>query len=475
MYKKVIAAAVAAMLGQAAFAADHQTTQVEAKAAQNAGRIIYLAGASATKNSFELAFKKICDTYVSGSSTLSTEHLFTFLDSTGSTGNVRAYACRLLPAASLNALGFSALSAWGGQDIVVDHSVFNGSLTSILGMDTKTANQNPQIDFNGAFTGDAASSAPPHQSAGGFSDVEAALFQDVLDSTSFNNPGVKSNLVVTSTSIAQSFGVVVSRSLYAALQSAQGLTASGCTADNITPACQPNITRSQYASLVAGQSAGSIADWGVLGLGSAPDGKVRIARRDKFSGTQASSNNFFLGRRCSVGGLDPAGAGDSTSTLIVTESVTTGNALTTLSDASNWAIGVVSLENKATAGSYAGGGKWRYLKLDGVAISDDTNTAEGSVGNGKHRQSTIDMQYGFTFETTVNTSADTSITSPIAGDLLLGLAKLMADPSVTDLVGLYVLPNADTGTLFTNATNPTQVSKAVRGGSSCQPNLYLYL
>jgi len=212
---------------------------------------------------------------------------------------------------------------------------------------------------------------------------------------------------------------------------------------------------------------------GVLGLGSAPDGKVRIARRDKFSGTQASSNNFFLGRNCSVGGLDPAAAGDSTSTLIVSEAATTGNALTALSDPTNWTIGVVSLENKATAGSFASGGTWRYLKLDGVSISDDTNTT--GAGNGNHRQTTIDMQYGFTYETTVNTSADTSITSAKASDLLLNLAKLMADPAVTNLVGLYVLPNADSGPLFTNTTNPTQVSKAIRGGSSCQPNLFLYI
>ncbi len=94
---------------------------------------------------------------------------------------------------------------------------------------------------------------------------------------------------------SQSFGVTVSWPLYQALQTAQGLTAGDVTAAN-----QPSITSLAYASLVS--KTGGVKTLAALVGDTALTAPLTLARRDDLSGTQASSNIFFVNGQCSGNG-----------------------------------------------------------------------------------------------------------------------------------------------------------------------------
>jgi len=178
----------------------------------------------------------------------------------------------------------------------------------------------------------------------------------------------------------QSFGVSVSPKLYAAMQVAQGLSGTG--ADG-----QPNITKAQYASLVSknGKIA-SLAD--LIGSANIPSGDtaavLQLARRDDLSGTQASSNIFFVNGQCGgnekfdllvagdLKGLDTKvlkagglGGGlairqdvtSDTATLNVAAHSTSTQVSAALTSATDYAIGVVG----------TGSGSGLFLKIDGVS------------------------------------------------------------------------------------------------------------
>lgn len=192
--------------------------------------------------------------------------------------------------------------------------------------------------------------------AGGFSDVEAALF-----GISTDGYGTEANA-----NVGQVFGIATSTSLYRAMQVAQGIYASvgaANTADpDYLPANAPSISHAQYASIVSGTA----ADASILVPGSTA--ALNLARRVATSGTQASSNATFLRNPCNgdpaIGGaLLPVGKNDSTATLIITEGSGTGNAKTALST-SGFAIGVLSLENNWRTDTSSNG--YRYIKLDNV-------------------------------------------------------------------------------------------------------------
>lgn len=134
------------------------------------------------------------------------------------------------------------------------------------------------------------------------------------------------------------------------------------------------VASAQYASMAA-QSSGYQTDWSPI-LGAAGTGKVvNVARRVNTSGTQASSNAFFLKNPCngspSVGGaLAPATIADSVpGNFVVTEGSSTGNVKTTLTSANTagqFAIGVVSLENDWRVETSATNNQYRFVKVDGV-------------------------------------------------------------------------------------------------------------
>ncbi|MDO8450815.1 MAG: hypothetical protein Q7T10_18645 [Rhodoferax sp.] len=301
--------------------------------------------------------------------------------------------------------------------------------------------------------------AVPTLPVGGVSDTEYTLNQ--------LNLGVIANLAdigsEVSTNVAQGFGLAVSYPLYVAMQQSQGLivgaacaaTGSGAaiTAVNTTPACQPNVSRQKYTSLVGGNAGDK--DAGLLAstlAGSA----LQVERRVGTSGTQSSSNAFFLNAPCATGlaagALTPDGTNVVGSTAYPKVTIRSNNGsgdvktnITAASNANAYAIGVLSLENAP-----AGTEKFAFTKLNGVSPTADA----------KQRQTAIDGDYEFWYELVAFTAA----TAPAEGaGLMTGLATVLSDPSVTDLRGLFATPLSG----FDNATFPNQVSKGYKGGNAC--------
>ena len=440
MKLKFIAMAVAAIAAQSAFA----LTPLETKAVQinfqngvANNHVVYLSGASALAKSVPGALAKLC----------SAAGVTAF---TSSDSNVKAYSCTVGGAVPVAGMAV-------GSKLLVGLSVSEGSFSGVLSQNASDFTydigagvkhvQNNQIDFS-AVASDASTVVSTFfrkQTAGGFLDVEPRLFDDLV-----SNPALAALSVSYSTApvaAGQSFGVAVSPSLYAALQVAQGIA---CTAGDYSVACQPSISKGQYASIVAQANAGFIADWSVLGLTDAQP--VNLCRRVATSGTQAASNAFFLGKGCSSAAFEPSGAGDQVVGVFnIVENSGSSNVATCLSNASNFAIGVISAENALATTT------WKFVKLDGVAVWDGV----------KARQNTIDQKYGFAFE--FQTATRSSASAPSQG-LIAALGTAIADPLVTDLTGIFIVP----GAAGLNADAPSKIAKASSAGNSCAQPLYVY-
>jgi hypothetical protein len=175
------------------------------------------------------------------------------------------------------------------------------------------------------------------------------------------------------------FGVGVSPKLYAALvadQKATGILSTSCP--SVAPAgvltvaqeaCAPIITRAQYASIIA-------ASGGTLNASLAPlfssiipaTTTFELARRDQGSGTQASSNAFFLNDGCGSAATElftnpqiPYGSANNVSYNATTGAVQGKLQAPTLPDSvTGFAIGVISVENESKFSAGAG-----FLRLDG--------------------------------------------------------------------------------------------------------------
>jgi len=259
----------------------------------------------------------------------------------------------------------------------------------------------------------------------GLTDVEATLFLATAD----NQPLVNNSWATTSTGPTQIYGgavptifgghisekagfpqqvfgvvlgIAASPSLYSALQADQisaGLIpgAPTCTAGSVSsPAstCAPIISKAQYASIVA--NTGGAMNASIYGLfqhtALAGNGAFELARRDQGSGTQASSNAFFLNDGCTNKDAEapfspqlPVGSAGN-----VTYNATTTDVLTQLGApslgsalASSFVIGIVSVENESSLNSAAATGKGGtgsgFLKLEGVYPSAG-NAALGLYG-----------------------------------------------------------------------------------------------
>ena len=295
----------------------------------------------------------------------------------------------------------------------------------------------------------------PTLPVGGISDTEYTLNQLNLGvSKSLGDIGSE-----VSTNVGQGFGVAVSYPLYVAMQVAQGLTAGGAcaatgsgaaiSAVNATPACQPNISKQKYASLVGA----NVVDKNASLLGAS--GNLTVERRVGTSGTQSASNAFFLNKPCGtglVGGeLALEGSNLIGSTVYpggVTIRSNNGstdvkNNLTAASNAGTNAIGVLSLENAASTTE-----KFAYLKVNGVSPTTDN----------MHRATAVAGDYEFWYEMV----AFTATSAPTEGaDLMTGLTTVLADPSVTNLRGLFVTPLSG----FTGSS----VSAGYKAGNACAP------
>ena len=308
-----------------------------------------------------------------------------------------------------------------------------------------------------------ADSNSPNLPVGGFSDVEAALFPATIGGGDVSSKGTEGNANVT-----QVFGVAVSTPLYRALQTAQGL--ADVNATTYDPAVAPSITKAQYASIAAAGGAYQ-TDWQPL-VGAAGAGKkVVLARRVATSGTQASSNSFFLANPCAKAlgaDLGPAAVGDSSPTFEVFEGSGSGNVKTRLTTASNaapatnqeFAIGILSVENNwrddllaSNAATIAG---YRFVKVNGV------HPEAGDTANG--RVTTISGAYEFAKELK-NFTANTA--TGFGANVVNQITAALSNPPVA---ACAVLPRGlALNPLAGSSCGAAQVAKATNLGNNCSP------
>lgn len=328
-------------------------------AAQAQAATVYLAGASATQANYRSALVSLC----SGTATT--------IISTADT-NKSAVKCSV-DFTGLPGVNAVAISVNGGSFTAVTTSVGNASETFVNVADN---------------TGNTLTA--PRQSEGGFLDIDAAAFP----TSEYATFGVTSAPATQPAAFSQVFGVAVSPDLYTALQTAQGLPAS-CGIDSLTAACQPSITKAQYTTIVNDTFNTAKQDVNaILGVGAAGD-KLTVCRRVSTSGTQASSNQYFLnsfvgGDGSAAGALSPAdqatyGAGSGLDSYEVQEGSGTGNTracLSTVGTAAKpfYALGVLSLENYpdlTTRTPVRADRKFRYVKINGVAAYDGNEATPG--------------------------------------------------------------------------------------------------
>lgn len=300
----------------------------------------------------------------------------------------------------------------------------------------------------------------PQLPVGGFSDVEASILPSTLGGGDVSSFGTEGQAY-----IGQVFGVVVSTPLYRALQTTQGVSASAISSDTtFDPAIAPNITSAQYVSIAA-QGGAYQTDWSPI-LGSVGTGhKVILARRVDTSGTQASSNAFFLKNPCASGvaaNLNPAVAANSTSTFEVFEGSGTGNVKTRITTAANstgtdnFAVGVVSLENNWRTEAAANAG-YRFVKLDG------NHPETGDVVNA--RLTATSGAYPFHMETrNFTANSATGFGALVVGQITSALAN---PPSTScSVLGRGLTLNPLGGS---SCTVGVQVAKGTNLGNSCSP------
>ena len=305
----------------------------------------------------------------------------------------------------------------------------------------------------------------------------------------------------------QGFGVMVSESLYNAMmakQVAEGrLPASAggvsCSAGNYTPgACQPSISKEEYAAVIDAGNFNYVAN----GALSGDAGVINLCRRVETSGTQASSNVYFLNNSCgnaaptfgfkspktvdfTGGGVNPvafnSGAGDKVTgnyddfggAFGLFEGSGTGDARNCVirrnggknpNDVADglgtYAIGWISLENATGSG-------WKYVKLDGVspnayqvaAAADTDGTVDGWMVDTDQRRNVVKGYYDAAPELEMLWPSSTAY-----GTFLNTLKNTFANPAAVNTRGIF-----QANGVFTHAAAPTQVHKGTRNGNFCAP------
>ena len=213
--------------------------------------------------------------------------------------------------------------------------------------------------------------------------------------------------------VAQAFGVAVSSPLYAAMYAAQ-LSSGDATVAKPIPAscganaeaavakiqCIPTVSKSQMATIMAGNRFNSAYTQGAAFLGGPAGTDLHYARRVDTSGTQAAAQVYFLGLPCTASALPivPQGASGTSATsgtlvnkIRVYGLGSTGNVRTVLNDSSRYSIGVVSGENNQASQN------WRWVRVQGAAMGESAKPADTGVGN---RIGITGGSYDFYFETT---------------------------------------------------------------------------
>lgn len=455
---------------------------------------LYLTGASAIRSNVAASIKKLCSD--------ATGTLTVFKNGAGvsSLANQMAYVCTKPMA--------------GTAITTVLHTTTGGSLNSILGMSSSTTATAPDGAFyqqvpvsltsgcdasaspgTGALAGysvkaNCALEGSKAASNGGFSDVEYGPAIGLVENLDASTDGFTlGDVIVKTTGAAQAFGVAVNNKMYKDLQTAQGIVGKAistptdingdgnttgtnpnesgtCDLGNPLPDCQPSLSSMQIRALIS-SSLTTAEKQNASALGLTANTPITYLKRAVTSGTQTSAQVFFLGKGClngpAGGELDVVLPGTyNGGKFIVTNNSGTSNVITGLGTATNYFFGVVSAENRAPIGMTAA--DWRYVKVDGNAISDGTST-------GLNKKSAITGNYPFFFEPVAYKGPEGVKTSAEEATLIDAIADKMALKVADDgatTVGIFISPDNPSG----YASDGAEVGKLVRGGSSpssCQP------
>ncbi|OYW36864.1 MAG: hypothetical protein B7Z35_11450 [Hydrogenophilales bacterium 12-61-10] len=207
-------------------------------------------------------------------------------------------------------------------------------------------------------------------------------------------------------------------------------------------------------------SAGSVTNKSAALFGAPANSVLKVERRVGTSGTQSSSNAFFLNAPCAtgpaLGALAPSGTNTAGTTsynggkVLVRANNGSGDVKASISSASTageYAIGVLSLENVPSATE-----KFAFVKVNSVS----PNFTSAGVADAKQRANAIAGDYEFWYEL-VGFSATSAFTEGV--DLINGTIAALGDPTITDLTGLFVTKNA--------GVSGTNVSTGYKKGNAC--------
>ncbi|HSX95628.1 MAG TPA: hypothetical protein VLG41_22060 [Hydrogenophaga sp.] len=482
MQLKHIAAVAAIAAAAPAFAA---TGSLNTLYGVTAARTVYVSGASALSGSLAAAVGALCQGSSANVRTLNVG---------GSTSDGRVIVCTTQSAGP-------AAGVFNGPFAIVKRDTngsFDGVGPVISGTTLTTwadVNNCDNVALNCAR--DTTTARVPN---GGLSDVETAIWRGLNNTGTLSQPvPVPTGITLESGFAGQGFGVMVSEELYKAMQTVQkadGRLAGTCVVGDYTPgACQPSIAKSEYAAIVRGDSFSYVANASLTGKNPSTDAPdvINLCRRVETSGTQASSNAYFLNNPCgnadpTFGAVQPkfvdfatsgsavafsSGAGDNVTgnyddfggAFGLFEGSGTGDARNCVIRRNNgnnpnnvndslgkFAIGWISLENAPAAG-------WKYIKLDGVS-PNAYQTAGGWVVDNDQRRNVVLGRYDAApeFEMIYPTA------SSFAG-FFTALKTAFSTPAVLNTRGIYIAPaGSNTHNLF-----PTQVAKGIRGGNFCAP------
>lgn len=296
----------------------------------------------------------------------------------------------------------------------------------------------------------------PQWPLGGFSDVEASLWSPTVGGGNVASKGVEFDA-----NVGQVFGVVVTEALYRAMQEQQGLTTDDAIENT------PNITTEQYASIIAVGGPAALGNGWATILPTHPTSnyKVIVQRRVDTSGTQSSSNAFFLRSPCAnaaAASLLPTVTADSDpgvyEVVMQSSSSTLQSQMTTISAAaagSNYAIGVLSLENDWRGKGY------RFLKLDGVhPEADDPTRARKAAASGAYK---FHMEMKAFKRNATQTYPLTTFESNILNEIVTDLSMPLAASCSVFPRGLTLNPRNGS-----DCTAGVEVAKTTNLGNNCQ-------
>jgi hypothetical protein len=275
--------------------------------------------------------------------------------------------------------------------------------------------------------------------------------------------------LVTTKNALQGFGIAANPALYAALQAQnirEGSLAASC-AGSATADCQPSIRKAVYASLISAE--GSIKDANGLLNTTGDTTEITVCRRTDLSGTQATSNSFFLNNVCGTAGYkgfyNPLGAADSAPGQIVfNEGSSTSNAKACINTAAGYKLGILSLENIP-----AGADTYKFVKIDGVS-PNYTYNGTAVVADPKQRQQFASGSYPYALEMYSAYKA-TAPANVIA--FANSLNAKLGDSTLSDLVGIAYEDGANlpTPVLWVKNDLTQKQSRVTRNGNNCGPLL----